>query len=187
MDQTTAYKKAVDQTAQIVANVKPDQLGQPTPCADWDVKGLLNHTIGGLHMFDAAARGEKLPDDFFEKDQVGKDPAKSYDAGAKKVLEALAKPGVTEQMWELPFGTMPGTIALGIAMIEVGLHGWDLARATNQQPNFDPELTEMMAATARMMPADQIRQPNVFGPEATCPPGAPAHDQLAAFLGREVG
>src|SRR5436305_14076112 len=103
MDQTTAFQKAVDQTAQIVATVKPDQLGQPTPCAEWDVKGLLNHTIGGLHMFDAAARGEKLPDGFFEKDQVGKDPVKSYEAGAKKLTEALDKPGVTEQMWELPF------------------------------------------------------------------------------------
>ena len=44
-------------------------------------------------MFDAAARGEKLPDDFFNQDKVGKDPGGSYDAAAKKLkdLRSAAK------------------------------------------------------------------------------------------------
>src|SRR2546423_8618012 len=126
MDQVTAFQKAVDQTGQIVAKVKSDQLGNPTPCSEWDVRGLLNHVIGGLHMFDAAARGEKLPDGFFDQDKVGDDPAGSYQAGAAKLNDALGQPGVVDKMWELPFGTMPGAIALGIATIESGLHGWDL-------------------------------------------------------------
>jgi hypothetical protein len=61
-----------------------------------------------------------------------------------------------------------------------------VARATGQQATFDPDVTETAFTTARMAPAEQVRVPGVFGPEADCPEGAPAHDQLAAFVGRRV-
>src|SRR2546429_474475 len=134
MDQTTAFQKAVDQTAQIVANVKPDQLGQPTPCTEWDVNGLLNHTIGGLYMFDAAARGEKLPDDFFNQDKGGKDPGGAYYAAAKKHKEALGEPGAPPPKWGVPVGPQPGLIAPRSAMIQDGLAGWLSASMSEQRP-----------------------------------------------------
>jgi len=75
MDSIETFTRAVDQTGRIVAAVKPDQLGDPTPCADWDVRALLNHTIGGVYMFDDAAQGKELDVARFEQDVVALKPA----------------------------------------------------------------------------------------------------------------
>jgi uncharacterized protein (TIGR03086 family) len=186
MDQIENFTRAVDQTGRIVAAVKPDQLAGATPCAEWDVRALLNHTIGGVHMFDDAAQEKEFDMSRFGKDMVGTDPADSYAAGAAKLKETLRQPGVLDRTWTMPFGATPGQIAIGIAAVEALQHGWDVAKATGQQFEFDPELGESAMATARMMPPDIVRQPGVFGPEVDCPSGAPLEDRLAAFLGRQV-
>jgi uncharacterized protein (TIGR03086 family) len=186
MDQIRILQRAVEQTGRIVSGVKPDQLGQPTPCPEWDVRGLLNHTVGGVRMFDMAARGQTIDPASFGQDLVGDDPAAAYDRAAADLQEAVAAPGALEQVWRLPFGDMPGGIAVGIAAMEAFQHGWDTARATGQQTEFDPEVSEAVMAMAQMMPADQTRRPGVFGPEAACPAEAPLEDRVAAFLGRSV-
>ncbi len=186
MDPINVFQRAVDQTGGIVAGVRAEQLGGATPCSEWDVRALLNHTIAGVQMFDNAARGGAFDASMFERDNVGADPGAAYDAAAAKLQEALAQPGVIDGMWSMPFGTVPGMIATGFATLETAQHGWDVARASGQRPDFDPEVTETALATARMAPAEQVRVPGVFGPETDCPAGAPAHDQLAAFVGRSV-
>ena len=42
----------------VVARIAPEQLDAPTPCADFTVRGVLEHMIGGATMFAAAYRGE---------------------------------------------------------------------------------------------------------------------------------
>jgi len=186
MDQITLFLRAIDQTGRIVAGVKPDQLGLPTPCQEWDLRALLNHTVGAAQMFSQAARGEPFDRARFGRDLIGDDPAAAYDQAAGEVRVAVGKPGVLEQMWTMPFGTVPGAMAIAIATVEAEQHGWDVAKATAQIADFDPELAEAALANARMMPPDQARQRGVFGPEVECSPGAPIHDRLAAFLGRQV-
>jgi uncharacterized protein (TIGR03086 family) len=186
MDPTSIFKRSIDQTGRIVAGVKPDQLSATTPCSDWDVRALLNHTIAAVQMFDTAARGGEFDGSNFAADQVGSDPAASYESAAAKLRDAVEQPGVLEAMWNMPFGTVPGMMAIGFATLELAQHGWDIARATGQDPDFDPDVTETAFSTAKMAPAEFVRIPTVFGPESDCPPDAPAHDQLAAFVGRRL-
>ena len=186
MDQIEALERAVDQTGEIVASVTPDQLSKPTPCAKWDVRALLNHTIAGVHMFDDAAQEKEFDMSRSQRDMVGTDPADSYEAGAAKLKETLRQPGVLDRTWTMPFGATPGQIAISIAAVETLQHGWDVAKATGQQFEFDPELTQAALAAAQLFPPDIVRQPGVFGPEADCPSAAPLEDRLAAFLGRQV-
>jgi uncharacterized protein (TIGR03086 family) len=186
MDQIEIFERAVDQTGQIVAAVTPDQLKQPTPCADWDVRALLNHTIAGVHMFDDAAQEKEFDTSRSQRDMVGTDPADSYEQGAAKLKKTLRQPGVLDRNWTMPFGPTPGQIAISIATVETVMHGWDVAQATDQQNEFDPELTEAAMQAAQLFPPDIARAPGVFGPEKECAPDAPMEDRLAAFLGREV-
>jgi uncharacterized protein (TIGR03086 family) len=180
------FERAVDQTGRIVNKITADQFGLSTPCDEWDVRGLLNHTIAAVGMFDRAARGQKFDPAPFAVDNVGSDPQAAYQTQAGSLRAALSQPGVLESTWSMPFGDVPGMMAIGFATLETLQHGWDLARATSQDADFDASVTEAAFATARMAPSEQVRVPGVFGPEAPCSKEAPAHDQLAAFLGRRV-
>ena len=186
MDPITTFQRAIDQTGRIVAAVKPDQMNQPTPCPDWDVRTLLNHTIGVVDMFSEAATGAEFQMARFEKDLVGDDPAGAYDKAAGVLRDTVSKPDVLDHDWTMPFGATPGALAINIAIVEVAQHGWDIAKATGQEATFDPDVTQAAMATAKQLPADLTRQPGVFGPEVPCQESAPLPDQLAAFLGRTL-
>lgn len=185
MDPTDILLRSVDQTGKIVAGVKPDQLALSTPCSEFDVEALLNHTVGALRMFLAGARGDQLDVSALSLD-VANDAAGVYEKTAAELREALAQPGVLEKTWNMPFGQLPGMMCAGIGTVEFVQHGWDIAKATGQQADFDAELTEAAFTTARMMPAEAVRNANVYGPEVEPPADAPPHDRLAAFLGRAL-
>jgi uncharacterized protein (TIGR03086 family) len=188
MDPISVYKRAVDQTGQIVAAVKNDQLDDATPCADWNVRALLNHTIAVAKAFGGSARGEAFdPAPFAEGvDNVGNDPGAAYAAAAKEIHEALGRPDVLEGTWSMPFGEVPAPMGVAFCTLELSQHGWDVAKATGQRANFDDEVSTVALETAKAAPAEVVRSPGVFGPESNCPESAPLHDQVAAFVGRHV-
>ena len=186
MDPIDVFNRAIEQTGGIVSGVQRGQRGDSTPCTDWDVKTLLNHTISVVMMFDGAARGAEFEGSHFANDNVGDDAGASYAAAAAKLREAVATPGVIDATWHMPFGPVPGNMAVGFATLEVAQHGWDVAKATGQTPDFDQEVTEAGIAAAQAAPAELVRNPSVFGPEADCPERASLADRLAAFLGREL-
>ena len=51
LEQTTARTKMV------MAGVRQSQIDAPTPCAEWNVHGLVNHLIGGLEFTAACIAG----------------------------------------------------------------------------------------------------------------------------------
>jgi hypothetical protein len=67
------------------------------------------------------------------------------------------------------------------------MHAWDLAKATGQSTDLDPELAafSLDAAMQRMGPGFR-GEGRPFGEEQPCPNGRCEADQLAAFLGRAV-
>lgn len=186
MDAIDVFKRAIDQTGRIVSNVQSAQLGDPTPCAEWDVKALLNHTISVVIMFEEAARSVPFNGERFGNDNVGSDAGASYKAAADKLKITLAQPGVADATWTMPFGEVPGAAAIGFATLEVVQHGWDVAKATGQTADFDADVTDVAMGAAKAAPADLVRSPGVFGAEVDCPESAPMSDRLAAFMGREV-
>jgi uncharacterized protein (TIGR03086 family) len=69
---------------------------------------------------------------------------------------------------------------------EVLTHGWDLAQATGQPTELDPELATWVLAVARRILPPEPRGGEVpFGPVIPAPPGAGPYTQLAAWLGRQ--
>lgn len=177
--------RAVDQTGRIISNLGYGQLNLSTPCAEWNVRDLVNHLISSLYMFSQAAMGAKFNLEEFGVDRVKYDAAVSYAQEAAKLKVALGRVGVLEQEWQLAFGETPGWLAVDIAVIEFVAHGWDIARATTSPVELDPELSRLALANARELTSQFGRQEGVFGPELAPPEGADAHQALAAFLGRD--
>jgi uncharacterized protein (TIGR03086 family) len=81
---------------------------------------------------------------------------------------------------------VPGRIALSGYVQEILTHGWDLARATGQPTELDPELASWVLAVAqRILPPEPRGGEIPFGPVLPVPPGAGLYAQLAAWLGRQ--
>ena len=179
MEPISVLRKAVDQTGRIVAGVKPNQLSGSTPCAEWDTRALLNHTIAAVEMFDNAAQTKPFNPSIFADDNVGDDPGASYETRAAVLRDTLAQPNVIDRTWTMPFGEVPGVVGAGFATLELFQHGWDVARASGQRIDFDADVTESATATAQLMPAEQVRVPGVFGAGGNCPSDASAEDRLA--------
>ena len=112
----------------------------------------------------------------------------SYDTGVKGSLAAFAAAG--DKPVELPFGTLPASVFMGIATTDHFTHAWDLATATGQDANLDPALAGRLLEGAKLLISDQFRGPEgsgaPFGAQQQAPDGATPAAQLAAFLGRMV-
>jgi len=184
-DRIAALRTALEQTGRIVAGVQPDQLHAPTPCTEWDVRTLLNHTVGSVKMLDAAARGEQFDMATYGQDLLGNDPRGAYDAAAARFSEVLSEPDVLSRDWTMAMGASPGERTINVAIIEMQQHGWDIARATGQDGRFDARVAQASLDAARELIAVFGRNPDGgFGEEVECDPRAPIHDRVAAFLGR---
>jgi len=179
-DPLAVHAGALDHTAAIVARVRPDQLGQPTPCADWDVGQLVAHLAEANLMFAAAVDPAVAA-----SDAPAPDPLAAYRDTLAIARRVFGAPGVLEGTARLPFGEAPAVVAVRMHAIDHLVHGWDLAVATGQDPALPEDL--VIAALEEMTQAldgvDRTESP--FGPAVDCPPEAPALDRLVAHLGRD--
>ena len=81
---------------------------------------------------------------------------------------------------------MPGPLLAGFTTLDIAVHGWDLARATGQPTELDPELASWVLAVAqRILPPEPRGGEIPFGPVIPAPPAAGPYAQLAAWLGRQ--
>src|SRR5436853_6285841 len=93
--------RAFASTRTVLANVKQDQLDDPTPCKSWKVRDLVNHIVGGAHWFGATTEaGESAP--LSEKDWTEGDMVGTFDAGVARAVAALGAPGATVERVKLP-------------------------------------------------------------------------------------
>jgi uncharacterized protein (TIGR03086 family) len=185
---TANIERAFASTRSVLANVTTDHLSDPTPCQSWQVRELINHIIGVSFWFAEATNAGVAPPppetDFTTGDMVG-----TYTDGIARSVDAFGRPGALEKMITLPFGTIPGAMYLGIATTDAFTHGWDLARATGQSTDLDPDLAAELLEGARIFIQPAFRGADgerPFGLEQSPPSGATNADALAAFLGREV-
>jgi uncharacterized protein (TIGR03086 family) len=179
---------ACDSTEVIVGNVNRDQLEQATPCRKWNVADLINHIIGATEYFgDLAERGAS-PDGEGPTYTNG-DYVELFAGQTRRLLEAFSTPIAMDRIMELPTGPSAGSLVLQVATGEIFVHGWDLARATDQQLPSDPGVAEWLWASAWPALSDSVRNehPSVFAPEIPVAPGRPTVDRLVGFLGRDPG
>ncbi len=178
------YRRALLNTGRVVLRVRPEDLTKPTPCRDWDVRLLLNHIIGGNHMFAEVARGGRVEPSGEMEDYTRPNPGTNYVKSADAVLVAWAEPGALERLVHMPFGDIPGSAAVSIHFLDIVVHGWDLARATGQDTTIEPDLAAEALDISHGLLSPELRATGVFGPEVPISDDDPLHDRLVAFMGR---
>ena len=176
---------SIAQTRPIVAAIEPDQYDLPTPCPEWDVRGLLNHLLGVFVMWEGLPAG--APDlTALSTQHINGEALAAYDRLAGAALTAWQADGVVENPVSFPGHDLPGPFAARMLLGDVVLHGWDLAQATGQDVEWNEEiatdLLEWHQQAQETFPPDLRAQ--VFGPDVQCADDADAMTQLVAVSGR---
>lgn len=183
MDLMDALDQMYDHGTKVVAAVRPDQLGDGTPCRDWTVRDLLTHTTGIVANIGKAARGEAVdgdPNEFALGDDVGG----QFRAVAAGTLDAWKARG-TEGEMDIGGGAMPAHAALCVNLVDTCTHLWDIARATGQDVDLPPDLAATVLEVAHGLVDDGLRGRVGIGPPVPVGADAAPADQLAAFMGRQ--
>ena len=175
MDTVAMMKQVVNSTDQVVQGLDPSQLALPSPCTEWTVRDVINHITGGATMFAVCVEEGSVPDDLLGQlmggDNLGDDFRGAWGTAATRAVAAFESPGALDKMVKLPFGEMPASIALNIAIFDVLTHAADIATATGQTIE-DTALIETALGVGQQMIGPDLRVPGVFGPEQQAPDGA---------------
>lgn len=178
------FDAAAAQATRLVEAIRPDQLGDPTPCPQWTVRDLVNHIVTGNLLIASIVAGGPAPDR--SSDHLGDDHVAAFRDSVALLAKTFASHNVLAGSYPSPFGKGPGSLLVHMRVNELVQHGWDLAKATGQSTELDPELAEASLASFRAATVLPRGEATPFGVERSAPPDAHPADRLAAYLGREV-
>jgi uncharacterized protein (TIGR03086 family) len=163
----------------VVGAIRPDQLDRPTPCTGFDVRGVLEHMIGGAAAFAAAFRGDEpiTPDT--------SDVLASFGSALSALAASIVAPGGLDRTIRAPFGEVPGETFARFVVLDGLVHGYDLAVATDQRYEPSDALVADVASFANDALAP-LRDGDTFAEPVAPPPSATPIERLAAFTGRSL-
>lgn len=188
MDEAATMQRVIELTGSVVDRIEPEQLDDPSPCEAWTVRDVLNHVTAGAEMFAICVRDGEVSDaqlgEIMMGDRLGDDYKASFRRATDDANAAFALPGAMDRIVKLPFGEMPAGMAVNIAIFDVTTHAWDLAKATGQSTDLDPETVTIAYQVAQTMLTDDWRNAGMFGPSVAVADDAPVADRLAALAGR---
>lgn len=184
LDQLDVILPALNDVAR---NVRPDQMANATPCAEFSVRDVFNHMIGGAGFFAAQFRGEEPSEAPPEgTDLAGDDPAATLITAIDALAGAVRAEGALHRTVVAPFGAAPGDVVARFLALDGMVHTWDLATATGQDYDPPDEVVVEVLAFAREAISPEMRGGGAFEAEVPAPAGATPLQQLVAFTGRTV-
>ncbi|MFC5752907.1 maleylpyruvate isomerase family mycothiol-dependent enzyme [Actinomadura rugatobispora] len=160
-----------------VALIPDAAMANPTPCEGWTVTDLLHH-MNERH--EAVARTVLPP-----LEDSG-DPRDDFPRITARWVAALEQTGETVNLpWRGPIST---EWVLGVHLVDMLVHRWDLARALQTAPAVPDRLTQIALPLARAntAPGSPLNQPGgAYHPPLAEDPSRPTMDTIVALLGRD--
>src|SRR5262245_60278745 len=95
-------RRVIEIAGQVVDQIEPEQLGEPSPCRAWTVRDVLNHIVAGADVFARCVRDGSISDADLSAivvtDALGDDFASSFHRATDAVVEAFARPGAMDRL-----------------------------------------------------------------------------------------
>nr|MDQ6910794.1 TIGR03086 family metal-binding protein [Actinomycetota bacterium] len=164
--------------------VPDDALDRPTPCERYTVGDLLDHVAGASLAFTAAAAKRPL-----EGGPSGH--AANLDAGWRSripphvvgLAEAWRDPDAWTGMTRAGGVDLPAEMAGVVALDELVIHGWDLAKATGQPADYDGPGLEAVYGMVQHFRSSGVE--GLFGPPISVSGDASLLDRILCLAGRD--
>ena len=182
---------AARRMADLISAVPDELLDGSTPCPEYALGDLVDH-VGGLALaFTAAAT--KATDDASSQGPSG-DATRLGDDWRTRIprdLAALAEAWRDPAAWS---GTtqaggveLPGEVAGLVALDELVVHGWDVARASGHPYECDPQSLEAVHGFVAQFsgPGQEEARAGLFGPVVEVSEDAPLLDRVIGLTGRD--
>jgi uncharacterized protein (TIGR03086 family) len=179
---------AARRMSDLLAAVPDDRLAVPTPCAEYTLGELIDH-IGGLAIgFAATARKDVRP---------STSGGSAQDAGHRRpdwrdrihadliaMAEAWRDPAAWQGMSQAGGVDLPGAVLGSVALNELVVHGWDVARSIGRPYDCaDWEVDGCLRFVAEVATTDPDAGP--YGAVVEVPADASPLDRLVALTGRD--
>jgi uncharacterized protein (TIGR03086 family) len=181
MDPRMQLDEIVPLLNKLVAPLDDAQLDAPTPCAQFAVRGVLEHMVGGATAFAAAFRGEAPPEH-----AAGTDLVAAFPIAMAELQQAVRSPGALDRTITAPFGDVPGDAFVRFVALDGLVHGWDIATATGQPYQPPATLVAEVYAFAQEAIVPAMREADMFAVPTEAPVDATDIEQLVALTGRRV-
>jgi uncharacterized protein (TIGR03086 family) len=170
------WRQTADKWTELYTQVGDGQWENPTACAGWTVRNLVDHTLAWQAKGGSLIGADVAPDDSdWERIRA------SYSA-------LLADPAQLA-------GTVPefaGIPKANLAAFLIGdllIHSWDLARSIGADDTLPPDVVAATTDGLHHVPPDLLRGTNplgqkMMGPAVEVSDDASAQDKMLAFTGR---
>ncbi len=165
------------EVTRLVRGVTPEQHSDPTPCSEMDVHALLNHLIlWTAYVFELRATGAEVPDEMQTRDYAAEpDYADAYAAQSERAMAAWQDPAVWTEEW---------ANTGGMILMELVLHGWDLAKATGQEFTCGEEIAKITQGIVDGS-REMYKEYKGFADEVEIAGSASAFEHALALSGRD--
>jgi uncharacterized protein (TIGR03086 family) len=183
---------AAAEAARVVAGAakaaNTQTLEQTTPCTDWDLRTLLNHTIlWTSYSAERRAYGESVAEELMSKDFTAEPGyAQAYQGQLSKAVDAWSKPEAWAGDRNVMGSATPAADIAAMLIAEMVLHGWDIAKATGQDYHCDDAVARNVLKTVEAQ-GELFRQYQGFAAIVPVPDDATAFDRALALSGRDPG
>jgi uncharacterized protein (TIGR03086 family) len=181
---------AAEVVAAVVRAVREEDLDRPTPCPGTSVAAMLVHLAGLAAAFTAAARHERGRGGDQPRAPHAADLDPDFRDTVPTALVELAnawrEPDAWTGMTRVGGVDLPREVAGLVALDELVVHGWDLARATRQP--YDAPAAAVEGALGFVGPtvaAAPDGTPGLFGPPVAVAADASPLDRLLGLTGRD--
>lgn len=162
--------------------------GRPTPCADWDLRTLLGHLTAEHLWAPRLLAGESLADvgDDYDGDVLGGNPPAAWEQAITRSLRAWAQVDDESVQVQMSFGPATRHEYAQQMVVDLVVHGWDLARAARVP--YRPAQAAVQEALAYERPRLGSGEgwPGIFGRAVPVPEGSTDPlDEVLALTGRD--
>ena len=183
------YQRRADLFESKVAAVRSEQWNNQSPCQDWAASDVVGHIVD-MH----AVMLRPLDRQLTPAPTVHDDPLAAFRSARADIEAVLDDPELAVTPCDTPMGQMAAEANIdGVVSADMVIHGWDLARATDQDDAIDPDEVERMWPSVQTI-GPELRTPGafgpgivVFGPEVKVSVDAPLQDRVLGLLGRDPG
>lgn len=188
---TVDLEPATTRMTELISGIADEDLERPTPCPAYTLGDLIEH-VGGLALAFTAAATKTFGDASAQgpsgdASRLGDDWRTRLPRDLAALAEAWRDPTAWNGMTRAGGLELPGEVAGLVALDELVIHGWDVARASGQAYDPDPQSLEAVHGFVSQFsgPGQEAARAGLFGPEVAVSADALLLDRVIGLTGRD--